>query len=291
MAKYLVTGANGLLGSKVVRALIRLVPPEQVAVSVRDPRKAEELAKLGVEVRKGDYDDPASLDRVFAGIRRLLLISSQGDNETRIRQHRNAVEAAKRAGVSFLVYTSAPNAEHSKLFLAEVHKATEEAIRQSGIPYSFLRNNWYVENETDTVKAVLAGAPLVTSAGDGLTGWAPREEYAQAAASVLAGEGHSNTVYELGGELATYRDYAAALSKATGREVAVQQVSDEDYEAGLASAGLPAPVVQILSLIQQAIRGGELAVEGGDLAKLLGRPVVSLEEAVAELVRELQSAS
>jgi len=291
MVKYLVTGANGLLGSKAVKALVQRVPAEQVAVSVRDPRKAEELAELGVEVRRGDYDDPSSLDRAFAGIERLLLISSQGDNETRIKQHKNAVEAAKRAGVKFIVYTSAPNAAHSKLFLAEVHKATEEAIRAAGIPYSFVRNNWYVENETETVKSVLAGAPLVTSAGNGQVGWAPREDYAQAAAAVLAGEGHENTVYELGGKLATYDDYAAAIFKASGTAVSVQQVTDEAYEAGLAAVGLPAPVVQMLLLIQQGIRSGELAVESGDLAKLLGRPATSLEDAVSELVREIRSES
>ncbi|WP_058301171.1 SDR family oxidoreductase [Gorillibacterium timonense] len=289
MTKYLVTGATGLLGDKAVKALLKRVPAEQVAISVRDPRKADEFAKLGVDVRQGDYDDAASLDRAFAGIERLLLISSQGDNDTRIKQHKTAVDAAKRAGVKFIAYTSAPNATHSKLFLAEVHKATEEAIQATGIPYSFLRNNWYVENETESVKGVLAGAPLITSAGAGLAGWTTRGDYAEAAAIVLSGEGHQNTIYELSGKLSTYDDYAAAISKAIGKEVSVQHVDDATYERIMTEAGLPAPIVQMLSLIQQGIRSGTLAVEGKDLAALLDRPVTSLEDAVAEVVREINA--
>ncbi|MEO3945349.1 SDR family oxidoreductase [Gorillibacterium sp. CAU 1737] len=285
MAKYLVTGATGLLGNKVVKALLKRVPAEQIAISVRDPHKAEEWAKLGVDVRQGDYEDAASLDKAFAGIERLLLISSQGDNDTRIAQHKTAVAAAKKAGVQFIAYTSVSKATESKLFLAEVHKVTEAEIQATGIPYAFLRNNWYVENETNTVKGVLAGAPLVTSAGQGLTGWTTREDYAEAAAAVLTGTGHENRIYELSGKPSTYDEYAAAIAKAIGREVTVQHVDDAAYEQILAGAGLPAPVVEILSLIQKAIRSGELEVHSNDLETLLGRPVTSLEEGVAEVVK------
>lgn len=288
MAKYLVTGATGLLGGKVVKALLERVPADQVAVSVRDPHKAEELNRLGVDVRQGDYDDAASLDRAFAGTERLLLISSQGDNETRITQHKTAVDAAKRAGVRFIAYTSAPNANHSKLFLAEVHKATEEAIQATDIPYSLLRNNWYVENETDTIKSVLAGAPLLTFAGQGLVGWAPRQDYAEAAAAVLTSDAHDNTIYELGGKLATYDQFAAAISKATGTEVNVQHVDAAAYKTILTDAGLPEIAIHFMSLIQEAIGSGELAIESDDLSGLLGRPSTTLEDAVAEVIRDIR---
>src|SRR5574342_42206 len=124
--KILVTGATGKLGTKVVETLLKTIPATQLAVSVRNPEKAEGLRDRGVEVRQGDFDHPETLDSAFAGIDRLLIISADGDNETRIRQHTNAVEAAERAGVKFIAYTSLANAKESKNFLAPTHQATEE---------------------------------------------------------------------------------------------------------------------------------------------------------------------
>ncbi|WP_438445007.1 SDR family oxidoreductase [Gorillibacterium sp. sgz5001074] len=287
--KLLVTGATGKLGSLAVEALLRSVPAAELAVSVRVPEKAESLRARGVEVRYGDFDRPDSLDAAFAGVDRLLLISADGDTETRIRQHTAAVEAAKRAGVGFLAYTSAPNAPESTLFLAEVHRVTEEAIRSSGIPYSFLRNNWYLENEAGTIQAVLAGAPWLTSAGSGRTGWTPRRDYAEAAAAVLAGKGHENTVYELSGPLRTQEELAAALAGVLGREVPVQQVDDAAYAVIMKQAGLPEPVVQLVTAIQSAIRDGALDVPSGDLEKLLGRPATPLDEGLRQLVNGLKA--
>lgn len=287
--KILVTGATGQLGSKVVEALLASVPAERVAVSVRDTEKASDLRSRGVEVRHGDFDDPASLDKAFAGVGRLLIVSTQGDNETRIRQHLAAVSAAERAGVGFIAYTSATNAEESSLFLVPVHRATEEAIRNTGIPYAFLRNNWYIENEIGTIQGVLAGAPLVTSAGAGKVGWASRGDYAQAAANVLTGNGHENTVYELSGTPITHDDLAAILSKVLDREVPIQHVDDETYGKIMAGAGVPEQVVPILVAIQSAIRDGVLDLESNDLPTLLGRPVTPLSEAIEELVSGLKS--
>ncbi|UUZ91023.1 NAD(P)H-binding protein [Paenibacillus sp. P25] len=183
----LVTGATGKLGTKVVETLLKTVPASQIAVSVRSPEKAEGLRPRGVDVRQGDFDHPETLDKAFAGIDRSLIISADGDNETRIRQHTNAVEAAARAQVKFIAYTSAANAAESKLFLAPPHQAAEQAILQTGIPYAFLRNNWYLENEAASIQGVLAGAPWVTSAGSGKVGWALQQEYAEAAVAVLTG--------------------------------------------------------------------------------------------------------
>ncbi|NOU84699.1 NAD(P)H-binding protein [Paenibacillus sp. LMG 31460] len=287
--KILVTGATGQLGSKVVEALLASVPAETLAVSVRDTEKATDLRSRGVEVRHGDFDDPASLDEAFTGVDRLLIVSTQGDNETRIRQHLAAVSAAERAGVGFIAYTSATNAEESSLFLVPVHRATEEAIRKTGIPYSFLRNNWYIENEIGTIQGVLAGAPLVTSAGAGKVGWASRGDYAQAAANVLAGKGHENTVYELSGTLITHDDLSAVLSKILDREVPIQHVDDETYAKIMVGAGVPEQVVPILVAIQSAIRDGVLELESNDLQTLLGRPVTPLSEAIEVIVSGLKS--
>ncbi|NBD28121.1 SDR family oxidoreductase [Paenibacillus glycinis] len=279
--KMLVTGATGKLGSLVVEALLKTVPASRLAVSVRNPEKAEALKARGVEVREGDFDRPDTLDAAFAGIDRLLIISADGDNETRIRQHAHAVEAAKRNNVGFIAYTSAPNARNSSLFLAAVHRATEEAIMNTGIPYSFLRNNWYLENESANIQGALAGHPWVTSAGSGKTGWALRQEYAEAAAAVLSGQGHENTVYELSGKLLTQDEFASAVGAAIGKEVPVVQVDDAKYAEIMAGAGVPDFVVPILVGIQQGIREGTLEIESNDLEKLLGRPATPVAEALA----------
>ncbi|WP_217593389.1 SDR family oxidoreductase [Cohnella sp. GbtcB17] len=281
--KLLVTGATGHLGSLIVKALLERVPAERIAVSVRDPQKAAALAEQGVDVRRGDFDDPASLEQAFAGVDRLLIVSTDGDTQTRIRQHANAVEAARNAGVGFIAYTSAPNAQESELFLAEVHRETENAIRATGIPYAFLRNNWYIENEAGAIQGIVAGAPLVTSAENGKVGWAARSDYAEAAAAVLAGDRHDNKVYELGGPLRSYADLASATSEALGREVPVQQVDDDAYADIMKSAGVPEFALPIVVAIQQAIRAGTLAVESNDLENLIGRPATPLTQAIKEI--------
>ncbi|WP_248923961.1 SDR family oxidoreductase [Paenibacillus hamazuiensis] len=285
--KLLVTGATGKLGSKVVEALLKTVPASQLAVSVRNPEKAESLRARGVDVRQGDFDRPETLDAAFAGIDRILIISADGDNETRIRQHTNAVEAAARAKVSFIAYTSVGNASDSKLFLAPPHQAAEKAILNTGIPYSFLRNNWYLENETASIQAVLAGAPWITSAGSGKVGWALQQEYAEAAAAVLTGSGHENTIYELSGKLLTQEELASALGAVLGKEVPVQQVDDAAYAEIMKNAGVPDFVIPILVGIQQGIREGTLEIESSDFEKLLGRPLTPIHEALRQVVSKI----
>ncbi|RIX52136.1 SDR family oxidoreductase [Paenibacillus nanensis] len=287
--KMLVTGATGKLGTKVVEALLKTVPADQIAVSVRNPEKAGAWKERGIEVRQGDFDRPETLDSAFAGIDRLLIISADGDNETRIRQHTDAVAAAKRANVGFIAYTSLANASESRMFLAPPHRATEEAIVKSGIPYSFLRNNWYLENEASSIQGVLAGAPWVTSAGSGKVGWALRQDYAEAAAAVLAGTGHENTVYELSGKLLTQEEIAAAVGAALGKEVAVQHVDDDAYAGIMKGAGVPDFLIPFLVGIQSGIRKGGLEVESGDFEKLLGRPAAPVNEALKAMVEELKN--
>ncbi|ALS25577.1 SDR family oxidoreductase [Paenibacillus cisolokensis] len=283
--KMLVTGATGKLGRKVVETLLKSVPASQLAVSVRNPEKAEDLRARGVDVRQGDFDRPESLDAAFAGIDRILIISADGDNETRIRQHTNAVEAAARAKVSFIAYTSLANASESQLFLAPPHQAAEKAILKTGIPYSFLRNNWYLENEIASIQGVLAGAPWVTSAGGGKVGWALQQEYAEAAAAVLAGNGHENTIYELSGKPLSQEELVSALGKVLGREVPVQHVDDATYADIMKNAGVPDFLIPMLVEIQQGIRSGALEIESNDFEKLLGRPLTPIDQALSQLVK------
>ncbi|MCC3646753.1 SDR family oxidoreductase [Cytobacillus oceanisediminis] len=286
--RLLVTGATGKLGTKIVNALLKTVPANQLAVSVRNPEKAEGIKSRGVEVRQGDFDRPETLDTAFKGIDRLLIISADGDNETRIRQHTNAVAAAERAGVKFIVYTSIANARESKNMLAPTHKATEKAILKTGIPYSFLRNNWYLENESSSIQGVLAGAPWVTSAGTGKVGWALQQDYAEAAAAVLAGNGHENTIYELSGKLFTQEEFASALGAVLGKGVPVHQVDDASYAEAIKGAGVPEFLIPFLVGIQKDIREGTLETESRDFEKLLGRPAAPLAEGLSQIVKSIQ---
>lgn len=282
----LITGATGHLGSKVVNELLKKVPASELAVSVRNPEKAAHLREQGIDVRHGDFDKPETLDAAFANVDRLLIISADGDTETRIRQHNDAVAAAARANVGFIAYTSVGNAADSQLFLAPVHKATEEAIAATGIPYSFLRNNWYLENELSSIQAAAAGAPWVTSAGSGKAGWAIRDDYAAAAAVVLTGEGHDNTIYELSGPLLTQDELAAAAGEALGKDIPVQHVDDATYAEIMKGAGLPDFLIPMLVSIQHDIREGELAVDQSDFETLLGRPLTPTVDAIRQLLNE-----
>ena len=282
--KLLVTGATGKFGTKVVENLLKTVPASEMAVRVPNPEKAEALRARGVEVRQGDFDHPETLDATFAGVDRLLLVSADGDNETRIRQHANAVAAAERARVGFIAYTSLANAKESQNLFAPTHQATEEAILKTGIPYSFLRNNWYLENEISGIQGVLAGAPWVTSAENGKVGWALQQDYAEAAAAVLSGKGHENTIYELSGKVLTQEEIAAALGSVLGKEITVQQVDDATYADIMQAAGVPDFVIPILVEIQRSIRVGSLDVESNDFEKLLGRPATPINEGLSQIV-------
>lgn len=282
--RILVTGATGHLGAKVVEALLDSVPADQVAVSVRNVEKAEHLRARGVEVRRGDFDDVDSLARAFRGVQRLLLISSNGDNATRLRQHRAAVAEAARAGVEFIAYTSLTRADASPMALGQVHRETEAAIRATQIPYCFLRNNWYLENEAGTIQGAAAGAPVVTAAADGRIGWVLRDDLALATAAVLVGPGHENAVYELSGPPRTYADLAAAIGHVLDRPVPVEHIDVASYEHMLAGYGLPDFLVELLVDAQRAMRQGALDVESGDLERLLGRPATPLPDGIARIL-------
>ncbi|AIQ31601.1 NmrA family protein [Paenibacillus sp. FSL P4-0081] len=281
----LVTGATGQLGSKIMNQLLKSIPASELAVSVRNPEKAEQLRAQGVDVRYGDFAKPETLDDAFTGVDRLLIISSGGPDDIQISQHTNAVEAAVRAKVAFIAYTSVTNAQESQLSLIPAHRVTEQIIKASGIPYSFLRNNWYLENEISSIKATMAGAPWITSSGTGRGGWATREDYAIAIAAVLTGSGHENTVYELSGP--PQDELAASVGVAIGEKVIVQHVDDETYIEIMKGVGVPEYAIPVLVGIQQGNREGYMDFTSGDFEKLLGRPLTSTVEGVRQIISSL----
>lgn len=287
--KILVTGATGALGNRVVETLLNTIPADQIAVSVRNIGKAEHLLALGVDVRKGDFNNPDSLDKAFEGIDRLLIVSTtEPVNEKRIAQHTNAINAAKRADVKLVVYTSGTKADETTLAMGLAHKATEEALIDSGVPYCILRNNLYLETELNTIKACLAGAPIVTNAGEGRIGFALRNDFADATAAVLAGKGYENKIYELSGTPITYDELAVEIGKAIGKEVAVKHVNDSGFADFLKNAGIPEVMIPMLTATKAAVRNGVMEIESNDLETLLQRPATPLNEALDQLLNSIK---
>ena len=281
--KWLITGATGKLGAQIVQQLSERVGVENVAVSVRNVEKAASLAAQGIDVRRGDFDQPETLTQAFQDIDRLLIISTDGEEATRIRQHQTAVTAAKEAGVKLIGYTSIANAAHSTNGLARTHRVTEEAIQATGIPYVFFRNNWYLENELATIEAVAQGANWLTAAGEGKVGWALQEEYAIAIATGLTLE-QPQAIYELSGPLHTQAELAAAVGAVLNQSVVLDEVDGTTYGERMKAAGLPDFLLPMLIGIQADIAAGTLAVESDDFETLLGRPVTTLEESVRLLL-------
>ncbi|MER5839647.1 SDR family oxidoreductase [Streptomyces prasinus] len=279
-----VTGATGNLGRHVVEQLLEKVPAEQVTAVVRSPEKAADLAERGVRLAVADYNAPETLDGVFAAGDKVLLISGNEFDKGRVQQHRRVIDAAKAAGVALLAYTSAPGTLTAAL--ADDHRGTEKALLDSGVPYVLLRNGWYHEVYTENLAPVLEHDAVVAAAGEGRISSAARADYAAAAVAVLTGEGHENKTYELGGDEAwSLAEYAAELSRQTGREIAYKPVTVEELTGILTGAGLPGPVAAIFAGVDASIEKGELVVTSGDLARLAGRPATPLADAVAAALK------
>ncbi|MFF8671367.1 NAD(P)H-binding protein [Streptomyces sp. NPDC015242] len=279
-----VTGATGHLGRHVVEQLLEKVPAEQITAVVRDTAKAADLAARGVRIARADYNSPASFDGLFSAGDKVLLISGNEFDKGRVQQHKGVIDAAGAAGVALLAYTSAPGTLTAAL--ADDHRGTEQLLLDSGVPYALLRNGWYHENYTENLAPVLEHDAVVAAAGEGRISSASRADYAAAAVAVLTGEGHENKTYELGGDTPwSFAEYAAELSRQTGREIAYQAVSVEALTSILTGAGLPEPVAQMLAGVDASIEKGELVVSTGDLSRLIGRPTTPLSEAVAAALK------
>ncbi|MFD7090684.1 SDR family oxidoreductase [Streptomyces sp. NPDC059896] len=281
-----VTGATGHLGRLVVESLLADgVPADGIAVVVRNKEKAAGLVARGVEPRVADYSRPETLTDAFRAGDRVLLISGSEVGQ-RVPQHAAVIDAARAAGVAQLAYTGILGGPDADFELAAEHKATERLILDSGLPYTFLRNGWYTENYTGNLAPVLEHGAVVAAAGEGRIAAASRADYAAAAAAVLTGEGHLNRAYELSGDTAwSLGEYAAELSRQTGRTIAYTNVPAETLLGILTGAGMPEPMAALLVEVDHAIERGLLAGTTGDLARLAGRPTTPLAETIAEALK------
>lgn len=273
-----VTGATGRLGRIVIERLSNKVSADGIVALARDVAKASDL---GVLVRRADYGDEGTLDLALAGVEKLLLISGS-EVGSRAQQHANVIAAAKRAGIGSIVYTSILHADVSPISLAEEHRATEAAIKASGVPYVILRNSWYTENYTGSLAGALAAGEFMGCAGDGLISSATREDFADAAIAVLTQEGHSGHVYELAGDEAfTLTELAAEISRQTGKVIPYKDLTAGEYAEALAGFGLPPDVAAAIASWEIGAAKGALHDESGTLGRLIGRPTTSLSQAVA----------
>lgn len=281
-----ITGAAGLLGRLVIDELLgRGVAASDIIAAVREPQKAADLAERGLQVREADYDRPDTLSPAFLGADRLLLISSSEDGH-RIEQHRNVIEAALAHDIRQIAYTSILHADTSSVPLAAEHKATEAMIRESRVPFAFLRNSWYLENYTSRLAQILDSGVILGAAGDGQVAAAGRADYAAAAASVLAGSGTGDAVYELGGDTPfTLSDLAAEISRQTGTEVVYRDMSPDEYAKSLIDTGVPDAYAAAMADADVGLSKGELTTDSGDLHRLAGRPTTSLADAVSAGLR------
>ncbi|PRX19063.1 NAD(P)H dehydrogenase (quinone) [Actinoplanes italicus] len=279
-----VTGATGQLGRLVVESLIaRGTEPGEIVAVVRDTAKADGLRALGVEVREGDYDRPETLTAALTGVHRLLLISGNAVGQ-RVAQHTAVIEAARAAGVGFLAYTSILRADTTPIGLAPEHQATEEKIKNSGIPYAFLRNGWYVENYAGALAGAVAQGTLYGSAGDGKIAAATRADFAEAAAVVLI-NGEPG-VYELAGDHGfTLAELAAETARQSGSPIAYQNLPVADYTQALVGAGLPEGYAGLLADTDTKIAEGHLDDSTGTLSRLIGRPTTPLADALAAILK------
>ncbi|WP_405724222.1 SDR family oxidoreductase [Streptomyces sp. NBC_01537] len=280
-----VTGATGALGRLVIDELLAKVPAEQVVAVVRDKAKATDFADRGVELRVADYGKPETLAGAFQAGDVVLLISGSEVGQ-RAAQHTAVISAAKDAGVARLAYTGVLGGPDADFALAAEHKVTEQALLDSGLTYTFLRNGWYTENYTAQIPVQLEHG-VVGSAGEGKVGSATREDFAAAAAAVLTGEGHENKAYELSGDEAwTLAEYAAELSKQSGKEIAYADVPAEVFKGILTGAGLPEQFADILVDVDvSGISRGLLEGGSGDLSRLIGRPTTPLADTIAAALK------
>ena len=277
-----VTGATGHLGRLVVESLLaRGVAPAEIVATGRSTARLADLAERDVRVEELDFDDvPESVDWLEDGD--VLLLVSGSEVGRRVPQHHAVVDLAARSGVSRLAYTSAPAADDTTLAVAPEHAATEALIRESGLPFTFLRNGWYTENYRPTFEQARAGGIVVGSAGDGRVASAPRADFAEAAAAVLATDGHEGATYELFGDVAwSYEELAATFADVLGSPVTYQRLSADEHRRALLGAGLDEGTAGFVVALDQNIADGLLGRTTGDLSRLLGRPTVPLVETVS----------
>jgi len=285
MNKILITGATGHLGTATINFLLEKLPASKIAALARSADKAADLLAKGIDVRYGNYFDYPSLVKAFSGIDTLALISSS-EMKDRSAQQVNAVKAAKEAGVKHVVYTSMSNPSHESHFVAGTsHYDTEEAIKKSGMSYTFLRNGLYLEFLPMFIGGIPQSGAFYFPAGESRANFASRVDLAEALANALISDGHENKVYDLTIEPAlTFGQVAKDLSSLSGATIEYVDISVEALKKALEEHGLPKELVDMNTGLAEAIKLEEMYAPSGALEELLGRKPLGIKEVLKELM-------
>lgn len=280
----LVTGATRGLGNLSLEHLKKLIPQQEIYGLARNKEKARLLEEEGINARIGTYDDPESLQKALNGIDHLLFVSSSELNN-RQTQHKNVINAAQNAGVSYIVYTSFSNASQANTTLAYDHAYTEKIINDTGIAHTFLRNNWYLENETILLETALKTGKVVHAGGSGKAGWALKREFSELAARAVSGKFDFPSILEAGSSLITYKQLFEALEIVSGKTIQIIEGDNDDASKYLQDfAELPKEVSAMLVESQNIIRSGALEIGPTDIEKYLGKSMLSPSDALKELL-------
>jgi NAD(P)H dehydrogenase (quinone) len=280
----LVTGATGHLGGGAVLQLLKHLEPNQFAILARDENKAQKLKEQGIEVRIGDFDDEESLNIALKGISKVLLIPTIMPN--RLEQNKRVVDIAVKNGVTHIVYPgiSHKNIEASVVKGLDDHFKTEDYIRESGLIYTFLRNNLYMDIIPFYAGENVFEKGFYLPAGNGKVPFALRREMGEAAANVLLQDGHENKTYDIAGNaLYSYHDVADALSKISGKRVTYTAAEQEEFKQQQKESGVDDFINFVVTSFNVDIKNGQFEIITNDLEKLLGRKAASLEEGISEV--------
>ena len=285
MTTHGVAGATGQLGQLVLGELLELVDAGDVVAIGRDPSKLADFAAKGVDVRAADYDAPETLDAALAGVDRLLLISGSALGQ-RPRQHAAVIDAAKAAGVGYIAYTSILDAPTTPIKLGGEHRATEDSLAASGIAHDLLRNGWYNENFFMALPLQIEAGVITGAQGEGRISSVSRADLAAGAAHVLV-HGKGGETYDFAGDESwTMADFAAEVSRQTGREVRFESMGEAEYAASLIELGMPEHYAEVVSNSAYSTSLGALENNSRTLSKLTGRPTTPIADTIAVMLNK-----
>ncbi|MGB5167636.1 MAG: NAD(P)H-binding protein [Acidimicrobiia bacterium] len=253
--KVAITAASGQLGTQVVKAVLALIPSQDIVGLARTPDKAKHL---GIEIRPGDYNERGVLEESLQSVDAVLLVSGMDAPERRIQQHRNVIEAARSARVKKIVYTSVQGADEDTAFspIVQSNRQTEEDVRRSGLAWVIGRNGIYIEPDVEYLETYKKAGGIANCAGDGLCGYTTRPELAYAYARLLTEDKHDGNTYNLHGQAITQYELADYINVAFGTDLTYTPMTVEEYRVERV-AELGEFVGTIIAGIYQGIRDGK----------------------------------
>jgi uncharacterized protein YbjT (DUF2867 family) len=273
----LIFGAGGAVGSEVARQLQAAGVPFKAGYSTE--AKAGTARGEGIDAVVADYNDPDSLDRALIGVDTVFLLSpSDADLELK------AVEAAKRALVTHIVKLSAWGAEMDSFSFARIHRQVERAIEASGIAWTFLRPNGFMQNMANySGQSIREQGAFYNAVGDARISHIDIRDIAAVAVKALTEPGHEHKAYALSGpEALTYAEMASTLSAALGKPVKYVDLTPEQYKQGMMGAGIPEFYADRLLDLARAYREGIAAPVTGEVKRITGREPISFAQYASE---------